>query len=343
MSPQVTFKSNDGHVPRASEGPLVDSSGRQVPPAPRLSGVVRMPFTPSHGTTPRRMPAAPAGLSDLGPAAALRVVGPDREKWLQGMQSNDLSAAPWGGAVAGAFLNGKGRLVAEGLLWRYPGQVIVTTAPERLEALRAHLEKLLIMEDCELAPAQGLWRLRFHPGPSPGSAAASLDLAGSLQPLGFEMLLSEPDAQDVLRAVPERPRLDSVEAWRVAIGVPEWGTELDQDTTALEAGLDRELSFSKGCYVGQEVVAMATFRGRVSWNLVRLEAEGKAPLPGARLGDGAKGRVTSAVQVDDLAVLLGYVHKELILPGSKVSLAEGREATVLGLPYGSQPGAGVCA
>ena len=343
MSPQVTFKSTGDHVPRVSDGPLVDSSGKRVPPAPCLSEVASVPFTPSHGRAPRRMPPPPVGLSDLGPAAALRVVGPDREKWLQGMQSNDLSAAPWGGAVAGAFLNGKGRLVAEGLLWRYPEQVIVTTAPERLEALRAHLDRLLIMEDCEVAAAEGLWRLRFHPGAHTDSSAAALDLAGSLQPLGFEMLLSEPDAQDVLRSVAERPRLDSVEAWRVAIGVPDWGSELDPETTALEAGLDRELSFSKGCYVGQEVVAMATFRGRVSWNLVRLELDGAAPPPGARLGDGAKGRVTSAVQVGDLAVMLGYVHKELILPGSKVALGDGREATVLGLPYGSQPGAGVCA
>lgn len=87
---------------------------------------------------------------------------------------------------------------------------------------------------------------------------------------------------------------------------------------------------------------MATFRGRVSWNLVRLEVDGAAPLPGARLGDGAKGRVTSVVQVGDLAILLGYVHKELIVPGSKVALEDGRQATVLGLPYGSKPGAGVC-
>ena len=348
MSPQVTFKSNEGHLPRASDGPLVDSAGKPVPPAPRLLQAALAPYAPSHGVAPRKLPRPPAGLADLGPAAALRVVGPDREKWLQGMQSNDLSAAPWGGAVAGAFLNGKGRLIAEGLLWRYPEQVIVTTAPERLDFLRAHLDKLLIMEDCELSVAGGLWRLRFHPGATAPridseTSAVSLDLAGASQPLGFEMLLSEADAQDVLRALPERPRLDSVEAWRVAIGVPAWGSELDAETTALEAGLDRELSFSKGCYVGQEVVAMATFRGRVSWNLVRLEVPGAAPRPGARLGDGAKGRVTSSTKVEDTAILLGYVHKELIVPGSTVRLEDGRLATVLGLPFGSQPGAGVCA
>ena len=141
----------------------------------------------------------------------------------------------------------------------------------------------------------------------------------------------------------ERPRPDLIEAWRIAIGVPRWGAELDENTTPIEAGLDPLLSFSKGCYVGQEVVAMATYRGRVAWNLVRLQIQGQAPAAGAKLGGGGKGTVTSATQIGGTAVLLGYVHKELIVPGSAVPLQDGRSATVLGLPYGSLPGAGVCA
>jgi hypothetical protein len=88
---------------------------------------------------------------------------------------------------------------------------------------------------------------------------------------------------------------------------------------------------------------MATYRGRVAWNLARLEVEGAAPAPGAKLGSGAKGRVTSSTQVGGKAVMLGYVHKESIVPGSTVALEDGRTARVLGLPYGSLPGAGVCA
>jgi len=89
-------------------------------------------------------------------------------------------------------------------------------------------------------------------------------------------------------------------------------------------------------------VAMATYRGRVAWNLVRLQIAGPAPNPGSRLGTGAKGRITSATQVGGTALLLGYVHRELIVPASAVPLEDGRTAKVLGLPYGSQPGAGVC-
>jgi folate-binding protein YgfZ len=341
MSPQVTFKSNEDKAPQP--GALVDSAGKPVGPAPRLADAVAQPFTPSHGSAPRALPPRPVGLQDLGPAAALRVIGPDREKWLQGMQSNDLAAAPLGGAVSGLFLGGKGRLVAEGLLWRRPDEVIVTTDASRLDELRAHLDKLLIMEECEIQDASGLRRLRYFPAAVAPDVSASI--TGCWQPLGFELLLAEADAQALLETLPDRPRPDQIEAWRVALGIPAWGADLDQETTPIEAGLDRVLSFAKGCYVGQEVVAMATYRGRVAWNLVRLEVEGAAPPSGTRIDPqrGPKGRVTSSTQVAGFGVLLGLVHKEFIVPGSEVKLEDGRTARVLGLPYGSLPGAGVCA
>ncbi len=341
MSPQVTFKSNEDKLPQPGG---VDSAGNPVQPAPRLADAVAPAYTPSHGIAASELPQRPVGLQDLGPAAALRVIGPDREKWLQGMQTNDVSAAPYGGAIAGLFLGGKGRLVAEALLWRRRDEVIVTTDASRLDPLRAHLEKLLIMEDCELQEAPGLRRLRYFPSDAPPQAPAHV--TGTWQPLGFELLLEENEAQALLESLRDRPRPDAIEAWRVASGIPAWGADLDEETTPIEAGLDGLISFSKGCYVGQEVVAMATYRGRVAWNLVRLEAQGEAPPRGAKLDPqrtGSKGRVTSSAQVGGTAVMLGYVHKELIVPDSNVALEDGRTARVLGLPYGSRPGAGVCA
>ena len=344
MSPQITFKSNPSRTAAPGEA-LTDSAGRPVAPAQTLAQALRPEYVPSHGKAPDRLPPAPYGVSDLGPAAALRVIGPDREAWMQGMQSADVSATSMGGAVAGLFLGGKGRLVAEGLVWRFPDELIVTTLPERLDALHEHLDKLLIMEDCELSRADGLHRLRFAPGPEPLDRLH--DVAGAMQPLGLELLVTPDRAKELLAALPAADPAQ-VEAWRVAIGVPAWGSELDVETTPVDAGLDREISFTKGCYVGQEVVAMATYRGRVAWNLVRLQLDGRAPPPGARLdpsrpAQGKRGTVTSVTQVGDVAVMLGYVHKELVVPGSGVAVEDGRTATVLGLPYGSLPGAGVCA
>ena len=344
MSPQITFKSTQSRAPAPGEA-LTDSAGNPLPPAQTLGQVVVPEYRPSHGRPPDRLPAPPYGLSDLGAAAALRVIGPEREAWMQGMQSADVSAAPMGGALAALFLGGKGRLVAEGLLWRFPEELIVTTIPERLDALHEHLDKLLIMEDCELSRLQGLHRLRFAPGAAP--LGRFEEVTGALQPLGLELLIPAERARELIAALPAADPA-AVEAWRVALGVPAWGSELDEETTPVDAGLDRQISLGKGCYVGQEVVAMATYRGRVAWNLIRLQVPGGLPAPGARLdpsrpAQGKRGRVTSATQVGDVSVLLGYVHKELIVPGSEVALEDGRVATVLGLPYGSLPGAGVCA
>jgi folate-binding protein YgfZ len=344
MSPQITFKSTPSRALAPGEA-LTDSAGKPVPPAPSLAEAVRAEYRPSHGKAPDRLPAPPYGLSDLGAAAALRVIGPEREAWVQGMQSADVSAVPMGGAAAALFLGGKGRLVAEGLVWRFPDEVIVSTLPERLDALHEHLDKLLIMEDCELSRAEGMHRLRFAPGSDP--LGRFEEVTGSLQPLGLELLVPAERAPELVAALPAADP-SAVEAWRVALGVPAWGSELDEETTPVDAGLDRQISFAKGCYVGQEVVAMATYRGRVAWNLVRLQLQGAPPASGARLdpsrpAQGKRGRVTSATAAGDLALLLGYVHKELIVPGSAVALEDGRIATVLGLPYGSLPGAGVCA
>jgi len=246
MSPQITFKSNEDKAPQAE----LDSAAKPVPFAPRLCDAVRAPYTPSHGSAPDAMPQPPVGLEDLGPALGVRVVGPDREKWLQGMQSNDLAAAPFGGAIAGAFLNGKGRLVAIGLLWRRRDEVIVTADPDRVDALRPHLDKLLIMEECELQELVEFRRLRYWPSDVPPRSVPE-HIAGSAQPLGLELLLPEAEAQSLLETMRERPRPDLGEAWRIAIGLPKWGAELDEETTPIEGGLDPLLSFSKGCYVGR--------------------------------------------------------------------------------------------
>src|SRR5256885_3966735 len=119
MSPNVTFKSSEARVPQAA------APGQALAQAPSLADVTLASYTPSHGTAPDRMRRAPYGLLDGGPAAALRVIGPDREKWMQGMQTADISAAPYGGGGPGGFLHGKGKLVAEATIFRLPGGSLV--------------------------------------------------------------------------------------------------------------------------------------------------------------------------------------------------------------------------
>src|SRR6267142_6270479 len=102
MSTQITRKST-ADVPAASVDP--------ASAAPTLGNIRRSSYSPSHGQAVDPMPAPPVGLFDLGAAATFRVRGPDRETWLQGMQTADLRRAPFGSGVYTAFLGGKGRLV----------------------------------------------------------------------------------------------------------------------------------------------------------------------------------------------------------------------------------------
>ncbi len=360
MGSTITRRSSEQATPQsAAEGqPLLDPSGQPAPDAPALLSWTPERAAVSHGREPPGWPLAadgrslePRGLVDRGSAALLEVTGPEREAWMQGVQTADVRAIPVAGAVRTLFLNARGRAVSEGLLWRLSDKLLVEAPRARLETLQQHLDALLIMEDAALAQTAGMRALRLCPsgaaellaGLSPAQRETFAPIRGAATPLGLELLLPDALAAELLAAIPLRPDPGALELQRVALGVPAWAIDFDESSTPLEAGLDAQIAFGKGCYVGQEVIAMATYRGRVPWNLVRLEVEGAPPAVGAALDTarGGKGKVTSAAPLGARALLLGLVHREKIEPGSTVLLADGRAATVLGLPFGSRPGAGV--
>jgi folate-binding protein YgfZ len=132
----------------------------------------------------------------------------------------------------------------------------------------------------------------------------------------------------------------TAEAIRIESGVPLFHHDMDEDTIPLEAGIEsRAISFSKGCYVGQEVVIRVLHRGhgRVARKLVGLRLEGdRVPPAGTpiRAGDREVGRVTSSTQSPALQqpIALGYVHRDFIEPGARVTV-DGAAAEVVALPF----------
>jgi folate-binding protein YgfZ len=132
----------------------------------------------------------------------------------------------------------------------------------------------------------------------------------------------------------------TAEAIRIESGVPLFHHDMDEDTIPLEAGIEsRAISFSKGCYVGQEVVIRVLHRGhgRVARKLVGLRLEGdRVPPAGTliRAGDREIGRVTSSTQSPalQLPIALGYIHRDFIGPGAKV-MVDGAAAEVVALPF----------
>ena len=122
-------------------------------------------------------------------------------------------------------------------------------------------------------------------------------------------------------------------ALRVEAGAPWFGAEIDDRILPNEAGLDASISWTKGCYLGQEPVVMAKHRGHPPARLVRLEADGRdVPVRDAPLSDGGKavGRVTTAVRTADGTRIraMGFVRWDLALSGRTLGLEDGRVAVV---------------
>jgi len=131
---------------------------------------------------------------------------------------------------------------------------------------------------------------------------------------------------------------EALESLRIEAGIPRYGYELDEDTMIHEAGLLNAVSFTKGCYVGQEIVERTRTRGHANWKLVGLVLDSPSlPARGEKLTLDEKevGDVTSACVSPTLGktIALAYVRREVGEPGTKVSLASGPAVTVTALPF----------
>ena len=166
---------------------------------------------------------------------------------------------------------------------------------------------------------------------------------------GFDLYTERTDAEIVRRAVTEAGATllsdETAEVLRVEAGIPAFPLDMDTETIPLEAGIEgRAISFTKGCYPGQEVIIRILHRGhgRVARRLVGLSIGGKNEVPARgdtlRAGEKEVGRVTSAVLSPALGrpIALGYVHHDFAEPGTSVVIVHGGthlEATVTRLPF----------
>ena len=305
-------------------------------------------------------------LVDLSHRGRFAVVGPDRASWLHGMVTNEINRLAVGAGCLATVLTAKGKLVADARVFKREEELWLDLPGERVSPLLEQLRRFLIMEDCELQDRSaetamiGLHGPRAQPllaSLAPAlpelaeHAQAPLTVAG--QPLlaigsrelglsGIDLWLSPAACAPVWQALREagaRPiGQDAVELLRIEAGRPRFGAELDEDTLPLEAGLERSISYDKGCYLGQEVIARMTFRGHANRKLMGLWIEGRDPAPpGAPLTRDGKpaGEVRSSVLSPrfERPIALGYVRREQLAPGTVLRLPDGRSATVAALPF----------
>ena len=215
------------------------------------------------------------------PRAFVRVAGPDAEDYLQRMVSNDVEALGEGEACEALLLTAKARVIAPlRVLRRGADDFLLSTEPELGEPGRAHLLRTRFAAKVEL-------ELEEH--------EAWLVLGGE------EVLDERPAGGEVSE--------EELERWRIESGIPRWGGEIDDRILPAEAGLDEtHVSFTKGCYPGQEPIARQRHRGKVNRRLRVLELEGHAAPGDELLLDGKTvGRITSAVP----GLALAYVRVEV--------------------------------
>jgi folate-binding protein YgfZ len=217
----------------------------------------------------------------------VRVQGPDAVEYLNRMLSNDV---PDEGSVDALLLTPKARVIAPVLVWRRGADdVLLLTEPDVGDALRAQLARMRFAAKCEIEPEQHVSTIVL----GGGEGIPNRDYGVP----AVEVLDSDVEGDADL------------ERLRIQAGTPLYGRELDDRVLPLEAGLDeRAISFTKGCYPGQEPIARQHYRGKVNRRLRVLDVEGtpSADTP-VVFGEKEVGRVTSAV--DGLA--LAYVRVEV--------------------------------
>jgi len=217
------------------------------------------------------------------PRAFVRVSGADSEEYLQRMVSNDVEALAEGQICDALLLTAKARVIAPlRVLRRGRDDFLLLTEPELGETVRVRLMRTRFAAKVEVEPEEHeSWLV-----------------------LGGDEVLDERPAGDEVSE-------EEFERWRIESAIPRWGRELDERALPAEAGLDEtHISFTKGCYPGQEPIARQHYRGKVNRRLRVLELDGDE-VPAEDTGivhDGKTvGRITSAVK----GLALAYLRTEV--------------------------------
>jgi folate-binding protein YgfZ len=240
----------------------------------------------------------------------LAVSGADRASWLQGLLTNDVGAMAEGDLRYAAYLTPQGRMITDMNVVAHGNRLLLDVPAPLAATLRDRLDALIFSEDVQISDESGrvlVWTVIND---------TFTDVVAESLPAEF-------------KALPEID-LDTFEVIRIERGIPRFLADMSEDTIPLEAGVeDRAISFSKGCYVGQEVIVRVTHRGggRVAKRLVKWHADDSAsvvPMPESRIFSSTRdiGRVTSAAFSPSLnkVVGLGYVHRDFVEPGSAITI-----------------------
>ena len=318
-----------------------------------------------------------AGVVVRSDRGLIAVAGADRRTWLHGLVTNDVAALTPGTGCYAAWLTAQGRFITDMTVNELGDLLLVDLHVSVKDTVLEKLAAFVFAEDVQLGDVTGSFAsvgvhgreaasvlgMVFGGARAAGLAAfaphqnARLPFEGEaaivvrddeLGVIGFTVYVDATRVDQLTRALAEagarRVSADVADIVRLESGKPAFGSDMDEDIIPLEAGIEsRAISFTKGCYPGQEVIIRVLHRGggRVVKKLVGLTLEGsQVPCAATTLMAGEKevGRVTSAAMSPAVGhpIALGYVHRDFMEPGTKVQAVLGDHrttATVTALPF----------
>lgn len=315
---------------------------------------------------------------DLTAIGHLRLTGADRIRFLQGMLTNDVARLGPGQGCHAAMLTVKGRILADLRVYVGAAACHLELDAPWAEKLRQEIDRHLFADDVtvEDQSAESAAVVVYGAGGAalladllPGGSSQNQTLAATLEGLAPYQFITTEDlrvsadpellqpgwrvvgARPAVAALGERLRaaraavLDEAgyEVLRIEAGRPRYGIDMSEERMPTEARLDDAISYSKGCYAGQEVIVRLRDQGHLNWKLMGLRLSGQTPVPPrTRLSAPERaeaGEITSSVVSPRLGpIALGYVHRSQYTPGTVLTVqdpAGERTATVVDLPFGS--------
>ena len=307
------------------------------------------------------------GLYDLGWRAKIVLTGGDRVRWANGMVTNNIRDLAEGRGNYNFLLSAQGRIQADLYVYNMGDHLMVDTEIWQASKILELFDKYIIMDDVEVANVSDRLTAIAVQGPKALTIlrALGLTIADQVEPLKvermewngvgisvtrmasdiaqtYEIWLAADNATklwDALVAAGAKPvGTDALEMLRVAAGVPRYGVDITDKYIPQETEQFHALHFSKGCYLGQEIVERVRSRGAVHRHFTGFRLHGSTPQAGTEaLRDGNKvGEITSALSVPvnggHETLALGYIRREVGEPGNKVQV-EGAEAEVAAPPF----------
>jgi glycine cleavage system T protein len=317
------------------------------------------------------------GFIDLSHRALLQLTGADRVSFLQGMVSNDVKALQPGEGQYAAVLNQQGKVLGDARILCSEKSLYLDIWEMIKDKIAEHLNRYLVADEVEIADRTNEYGIISLQGPQaeaclrrlvgqaelPGRMAehrmVNIDgaqvcvvRASTTGATGYDLIIPRSHFKNIAQQLTEAGKQFSG-TWvgeeahnilRVEAGIPLYCVDFTEDNLLLEVGLDHAVSFTKGCYLGQEVVERIRSRGHVNKKLVGLILEGRDPASRGDVVFAGKpvGTITSSVHSPALGkpIAFGYVHKDHWGPDTRLTVSHdgvSLNATVTALPFVPTP------